>query len=339
MAKTGIPPQEEVAAEPMPRVSPRLFFRRHALTTGTVGIAVVMWTVFVVSAPDVFLNTRIYTAFATTTPLWGMMALALTFVVITREMDLSFVSVMALGMVGFVRAHEYTGSVHIAIVACLLVGLLCGLFNGFLVAILGIPSLVITLGTMFFFRGIELALLDGTGVPLTGEEFSGLRDVLNGRTAGIPNEMVWMVVIAIALWVVLNRTRFGAHLFVVGDNADSARLMGVKVARVKIAAFCTLGMVAAFSGMVASMQSSFLWPTLGEGSLLLPIAAVFLGGTSVFGGIGTIFGTFLGALMVGSINAGVVSAGIDGFYTNLFFGLIIIVSLVMQTLISRRMKH
>ncbi|WP_129667213.1 ABC transporter permease [Phytoactinopolyspora endophytica] len=339
MAKTGIPPQEQTEAEPVPRISTRLFLRRHALTTGTIGIAIVMWTIFVVAAPDVFLNSRIYSSFGISTPLWGMMALALTFVVITREMDLSFVSVMALGMVGFVRVHEYTGSVPLAIVACLLVGGVCGLFNGFLVAILGIPSLVITLGTMFFFRGIELALLDGTGVPLTDDDFSGLRDILNGQTAGIPNEFVWMVVIAVVLWVVLNRTRFGAHLFVVGDNADSARLMGVRVVRVKMTAFCTLGVVAAFSGLVASMQSSYLWPTLGDGSLLLPIAAVFLGGTSVFGGIGTVFGTFLGALMVGSIQAGVISAGIDGFYTQLFFGLVIIVSLVMQTLISHRMRR
>ncbi|NEE00656.1 ABC transporter permease [Phytoactinopolyspora halotolerans] len=338
MAKTGIPPREEVAAEAVPRITPRLFLRRHALTTGTIGIAVVMWTIFIVAAPDVFLNSRIYSAFGITTPLWGMMALALTFVVITREMDLSFVSVMALGMVGFVRVHEFTGSVLLAILACLLVGLACGLFNGFLVAVLGIPSLVITLGTMFFFRGIELALLDGTGVPLTDDAFGTLRDVLNGKTAGIPNEFVWMVIIGVLLWVVLNRTRYGAHLFVVGDNVDSARLMGIRVTRVKMTAFGTLGVVAAFSGMVASMQSSYLWPTLGDGSLLLPIAAVFLGGTSVFGGIGTIFGTFLGALMVGSIQAGVISAGISGFYTQLFFGLIIIVSLVMQTLISRRMR-
>ncbi|AYY13655.1 ABC transporter permease [Actinobacteria bacterium YIM 96077] len=341
MAKTDIPPSvdEHPAVDAVPRISARLFLRRHALTTGTVVIAILMWTIFVTAAPDVFLSSSIYNAFATTTPLWGMMALALTFVVITREMDLSFVSVMALGMVGFTRVFDWTGNVFLAILACLIVGLACGCFNGFLVAILGIPSLVITLGTMFFFRGIEMVLLDGSGVALTGDEFTGLRNALNGQTAGIPNEMVWMVVIGVVLWLVLNRTRFGAHLFVVGDNADSARMMGVRVARVKIAAFGTLGVVAAFSGLVASMQSSYLWPTLGEGSLLLPIAAVFLGGTSVFGGIGTVFGSFLGALMVGSIQAGVISAGMDGFYTQLFFGMVIIISLVLQTLISRRMRH
>lgn len=340
MARTDLPPSaDQATAEAAPRITGSLFFRRHALTTGTLSVAVLMLAIFIVTAPDVFLSGAIYNAFATTTPLFAMTALALTFVVITREMDLSFVSVMALGMVGFVRTYQFTGNVYLAILVCLLVGLACGLFNGYLVAILGIPSLVITLGTMFFFRGIEMVLLDGTGVALTDDEFTGLRNALNGQLAGIPNELVWMVLVAIALWVILNRTRFGAHLFVVGDNATSAQLMGVRVARVKIAAFCTLGVVAAFSGLVASMQVSYLWPTLGEGLLLKPIAAVFLGGTSVFGGIGTIFGTFIGALMVGSIEAGVISAGMDGFFTELFFGLVIIISLVIQTLIGRRMRR
>lgn len=177
------------------------------------------------------------------TALFATMALALTLVVITREIDLSFVLVMAMSMVGFVRTNEFTGSVYLAILGCLLVGLACGLFNGFLVAVLGIPSLVITLGTMFFFRGIELALLDGRGYALTDEDFTGLRNALNGRTADVPNENIWTAVIAVILWVILNRTRFGAHIFVVGDTATSARLMGVRVARVKIATYCILGVV------------------------------------------------------------------------------------------------
>lgn len=338
--KTDLPPStDDAAAEVAPRFSGRHFLRRNALTAGTLGVAAVMWAIFIVAAPDVFLSGRIYNAFAVTTPLFALMALALTLVVITREIDLSFVSVMALSMVGFVRTYEFTGNVYLGILGCLLVGLACGLFNGFLVAILGIPSLVITLGTMFFFRGIELALLDGRGYPLTDEEFTGLRNALNGQTAGIPNEIVWTVVVAIALWVVLNRTPFGAHIFVVGDNATSAALMGIRVARVKITTYCILGVIAGFSGLVASMQSSYLWPTLGDGLLLSTIAAVVLGGTSIFGGTGTIVGTFFGALMVGAINAGVISAGIDGFYTQLFFGLVIIVALVIQTLIGRRRRR
>lgn len=337
--KTDLPTVAgEAADEVAPRVTSRQFLRRNALTMGTLSVAVLMWLIFTIFAPNVFLSGAIYNSFAISTPLFAMVALALTLVVITREIDLSFVSVMALSMVGFVKIYEFTGSVYLAILACLLVGLVCGLFNGFLVAVLGIPSLVITLGTMFFFRGIELALLGGRGVALTDADFNGLRDVLNGRTLGIRNELVWTLVIAIILWVVLNRTRFGAHTFIVGDNATSAALMGIRVARVKIATYCTLGVVAAFAGLVSSAQVSFLWPTLGEGHLLTAIAAVVLGGTSIFGGSGTIVGTFVGAFVVGAINAGVIAIGFDGFYTQLFFGLVIIVSLIIQTLIRNRMR-
>ena len=320
-------------------VSLRKQLRQHALTVATLGIAVVIWLAFLVAAPDVFLNSRIYGAFATTTPLFAMIALALTLVVITREMDLSFGSVMALAMVGFVKAFDYTGNVPLSVLACLVVGVVCGLINGYLVAILGIPSLVITLGTLFFFRGVELVLLDGRPVVLRDPGVEGLRDALNGRTLDIPNELLWTIAVAIVLWVILNRTRFGAHVFLVGDNPVSAQLMGVRVARVKIATFVILGVIAAFTGLMTAMQLATLFPTLGDGTLLQPIASVFLGGTSVFGGTGSITGTFVGSFIIGSINAGVISAGIQGFYTQLFFGLVIILSLVLQTLISRRMRH
>lgn len=341
MTETASPaPATDEARPATPtRGAGRRFLRLHGLQVGTLGVALLMWVLFVIAAPNAFLSANIYRAFATTTPLFAMTALALTLVVITGEIDLSFVSVMALGMVGFVKAFEFTGSVTVAVVACLLTGLACGLFNGFLAAVLGIPSLVITLGTMFFFRGVELVLINAKGQSLTAADFEALRAALNGKPFGVPAEMLWTVAVGIALWVLLNRTKFGAHLFLVGDNPISAQLMGVRVTRVKSLAFGLLGVVAAFSGLVASMQVSYMWPTLGEGLLLNPIAAVFLGGTSVFGGAGSIVGTFIGAFVIGAINAGIVSAGIDGFYTQLFFGLVIIVSVVLQTLISRRMRR
>jgi simple sugar transport system permease protein len=314
--------------------------RGHALTLATLGIALLMWLSFVVAAPDVFLSGQIYLAFAATTPLFAMIALALTLVIITREMDLSFGSVMALGMVGFLRAWELTGDVWLAVLACLLVGVACGLFNGYLVAVLGIPSLVITLGTMFFFRGIEMVLLNGGSTVFPRPEIEGLLTILTGKTFGVPNQMLWTIGVAVVLWLVLNRTRFGSHIFLVGDNATSAELMGIRVARVKIATYVIVGIVAAFTGLMSVMylQGTFN-ATLGDGTLLQPIAGVFVGGTSVFGGAGSIVGTFAGSFMVGSINAGVVSAGMHGFYRELFFGLVIVLSLVLQTVITRRMRR
>lgn len=327
------------ATAPTFGVTLRRLARRNALTLATLGVAALVWLVFIISSPDVFLSSQIYNAFAVSTPLFAMIALALTLVVITREMDLSFGSVMALSMVGFVHVWQSTGSAVLSVLACLLVGVVCGLFNGYLVANLGIPSLVITLGTLFFFRGLEMVLMDGSPVTLSDPGLDGLRTVLNGRTLGMPHEVLWTIALAVVLWVVLNRTRFGSHVFLVGDNADSAALMGIRVARVKIATYVLVAVVAAFSGLMTATQLGTFFPTLGEGTLLKPIAAMFVGGTSVFGGVGSIVGSFTGAFMVGGIEAGVISAGMHGFYTELFFGLVIIVSLVLQILITKRMRR
>jgi len=314
-------------------------WRRSGLQIGILAVGIVIWLSFVLSAPAVFLSPNIYQAFASTTPLFLIMALGLTLVVITGEIDLSFPSVMALSMVSFVYAFEAGLFVGLAFLLALATGALAGLVNGTLVSRVGIPSLVITIGTAFLFRGIELAIMSGRGVPLTDAGLEPLRAVLVGRYFGVPMQVVWTFLLAILLWFILNRTKFGAHVYLVGDNATSARLMGVSIARTKTGVFMLMGMCAAFAGVVASFEVSYFWPTLGDGSLLNTIASVFLGGTSVFGGTGSIFGTLIGGFIIGALNAGIVSAGINAFWTQAVFGLVIVFSVVMQTLITRRVRR
>ena len=105
-------------------------------------------------------------------------------------------------------------------------------------------------------------------------------------------QMVWLIGITILGWVLLNRHRFGAHIYLIGDNVNSAELMGVNTGRTRIQAFMLIGLISAFAGMIASFYVAYFWPSLGDGFLLSTLASVFLGGTSVFGGIGTILGTF-----------------------------------------------
>jgi simple sugar transport system permease protein len=151
-------------------------------------------------------------------------------------------------------------------------------------------------------------------------------------------QFFWTILIAIMLWFVLNRTRFGAHVFLIGDNAVSAKLTGVNVLWTKMGTFMLVGAMAAFAGMIASFEVSYFWPTLGEGTLLNTIAAVFVGGTSPFGGMGSIFGTLLGGFIIGALNAGIVSAGINAFWTQAVFGFVIVVSLLVQVLIQNRVR-
>ena len=132
--------------------------------------------------------------------------------------------------------------------------------------------------------------MGGTGVPLTADQYPQMHALLREPLFGFPVQTLWMVAILIVEWLLLNRTRFGAHVFLIGDNQISARLMGVNVARVKIKAFVLVGVTAVFCGLMSSIYGYYFWPSTGEGSLLNTIASVFLGGTSVFGGTGSVVG-------------------------------------------------
>ena len=321
------------------RAAPPSFLRRYGSQTGIIGVGLAMWLAFVIAAPMVFLDVDIYKAFAETTPLFALIALALTFVVITGEIDLSFPSIMALGTAVFCLLVKADLPQWVALIGGFATGALCGWLNGTLVARLNIPSLVITIGTSFLYRGIELVLMNGTGVPLTPDKYPVLTAIFTSHPFGVPIETLWTVLFAVMLWVLLNRTRFGAHVFLVGDNATSARLMGINVVSVKTRAFMLVGVMAVFAGLMTSFVGYYFWPTTGDGFLLNSIASVFLGGTSVFGGTGSIVGTLVAAYIIGAINAGIVSAGINAFYTQLCFGLVIVVSVVLQTIIERRVRR
>ncbi len=323
------------------RVAPPSVLRRYGSQLGIIGVGLVMWLGFVVAAPRVFTDIDIYLAFAQTTPLFGIIALSLTIVVITGEIDLSFPSIMALGTAIFALS---TTHLHLpwyaALVLAFATGAACGWLNGVLVARLNIPSLVITIGTQFLYRGAELVLMNGSGVPFTQQAYPEMHALLREPVFNaLPVQTLWMIAVAIVLWLLLNRTRFGAHVFLVGDNQTSARLMGVNVASVKTRAFIVVGITAVLCGLMTSFYGYYFWPTTGDGYLLNTIASVFLGGTSVFGGTGSIVGTLVASYIIGAINAGIVSAGVNAFYTQFAFGLVIVVSVVLQTIIERRVRR
>lgn len=333
-----------VEARPLPKPTSlsRLLAlaRRYSLQIGVAFVAVFVWVLFLIGNPSVFLSYPIYNSFMSTTPFFALMALPLTLVIISGEIDLSFPSIMSFGMTAFSVVFTRTQSIPLALLACLVSGIFAGWLNGIIVVKGGVPSLVATIGTQFFWRGAVFVITAGNGLGLTFTQGTIYHDGVVGRIAGvIPGQMIWTIVVALVVWLVLNRFRFGAHIYLVGDNVESARLMGVNVERTKILVFTVMGLAAAFAGYVYSMELFYYWPTLGEGQLLNTLASVFLGGTSVFGGTGTIFGTFVASFVIGAINAGIVAAGLTGFWTNVIYGLIIVVSVLLQALLSRRLAR
>ena len=322
------------------------FARTNAAQLGILGVFFGLWIIFIVSAPDTFLSSRIYFAFMSTIPFFAIMAIPLTMIVIAGEMDLSFPSIMAMGMVAFAFIYDKTASmgsiptrVLLAFISALVAGTLIGWLNGIIVVKFGIPSLVATIGTQFFWRGAVLVLTNGKNFTLSYVKESFLYPTLVGKIGGyFPMQMIWLIVVTVLGWVLLNRHKFGAHIYLIGDNVHSAELMGVNTGRTRIRAFMLVGLLSAFAGVVASFHVAYFWPSLGDGLLLRTLASVFLGGTSVFGGVGTILGTFLGAFIIGAIEAATVAVGLTGFWTQLIYGLIIVLSVVMHVYLRKRVE-
>ena len=313
------------------------FARTYGAQLGILSVFFTLWTIFIVSAPGTFLQPQIYYAFMSTVPFFAMMAIPLTMVIIAGEMDLSFPSIMAMGMVSFILTYNATSSVLLAFIAALVTGTFIGWLNGFIVVKFGIPSMVATIGTQFFWRGAVLVLSQGKSGSLIYVKESLLHPLLVGKIAGyFPMQMIWLIVIVVLGWVLLNRHRFGAHIYLIGDNIKSAKLMGINTGRRRIQAFMFLGLISALAGVVASLHVAFFWPSLGEGYLLRTLASVFLGGTSAFGGTGTLLGTFIGAFIIGAIEAATVAIGLTGFWTQLIYGLIIVLSVIMHTYLRKR---
>lgn len=314
------------------------FTARWASQIGITTAFVVLWITFVVLAPGTFTHGAIYLSFAQTVPFFALMAMPLTLVIISGDMDLSFPSVMALGMVGFVAAWNTTGSVSLGVICALGVGALAGLFNGVVITWIGIPSLVVTIGTQFLFRGLALVLVGGKQYPLVDTLDSAVHRLLVGKIFGLPMEFPWLVLAAIGTWMLLNRHRVGLNAYAIGDNRQAAALMGIPIQRTRILLFVLAGVMAAFAGVLNSFQVVNYYPAMGDGYLLPTLAAVFVGGTSVFGGRGSIWGSFIGAFMIGGITAGIVAVGLTDYYTQLIYGAVILVSVSIHALLQRRFK-
>ena len=152
----------------------------------------------------------------------------------------------------------------------------------------------------------------------------------------IPAQFIWFIVLTGLMQWVYRYHKFGNHIHFVGDNKASSQMMGINVDNVKIIAFVQLGFFSAFAGIFTMYEMLYFWPTQGSGLMLTTLAAVFVGGTSVFGGKGTIFGTFIGVLIIGSLESGIVALGLSGFYVQFINGIMITSAVTIYAIIQRK---
>lgn len=261
---------------------------------------------------------------ARTTAMMAIIAIAMTFVISSGELDLSVGSTAALAALVSALAMQAGYGFAGGVLAGLGVGLLVGLANGFFVTVVSIPSFLVTLGMMQLVRGIDMRITYTNPVAITNETFTTIFGV--GTIGMVPTLFIWAVIVAIIGHVVLRYTPFGRQVLATGGNRTAARYSGVRTERTKLYCFLITGTAAALAGMLWAGMMSTARYNFGEGAELAAIAAVILGGTSLFGGKGTIIGTFIGALLIGTINNGLIIMGLDVSEQMMVAGAIIILA-------------
>ena len=301
-----------------------------------IGVFIALMILFIMTAPHVFTGYRIYMSFLQTVPPLLILALGLTLVITAGEMDLSFSAIIAFSGFIFCYIFRTFGTPWLAFILALSSGALVGLVNGWMVAIIGIPSIMATLAAQFFWNGLTILLSGGLSWNIKEIKPYFIHTLFVGRIGGlVPAQSLWAVAMAVFLWFILNRHTFGEHILFIGDNKEVAKVMGVNVISTKIKLFVFMGIISAFAGVLLTLEMINFWTTQGSGLLLPTIAAVFIGGTSIAGGYGTIIGSFFGAYIVGSLEAGVVASGIGGYWTRLVTGLVMAASVSLNIILNR----
>ncbi|MGA2545999.1 MAG: ABC transporter permease [Rectinemataceae bacterium] len=298
-------------------------------------VLLVLYVVFIFTAPRVFTGYRIYMSFFQTVPPMLVLALGLTFIVTAGEMDLSFPAVVALSGFVFTWVFKTFNSPWIGFVLALASGALVGYINGILVARLRVPSIMATLATQFFWYGVTLLIAGGLQIDIQSVTTTPIHRIFVGRLFGVfPVQALWALGLTVFFWFILNRHTFGEAIIFIGDNAEVARVMGINVEKTRIKLFTMHGVIAAFAGLLLTLEINVFFPTQGSGMLLPVMAAVFIGGTSIAGGLGVMVGTFFGSYIIGSLEAGVVATGIGGYWVQLVEGLVMAASVILNVVLG-----
>jgi ribose transport system permease protein len=281
-----------------------------------------------------FLTTNNLMGVARAFSLTAIMSIGMVMVIITGGIDLSVGSVM--GLSSLVTALMFAAGLPsgVAIAAGLGIGLVFGLANGILVTVVGLPPFIATLGTLSIGRGLMYMVTHGVPVtPDTPESFSTLGQ---GYVGVVPVPVVIMVVLTIVFSIVMNKTRFGRHVYATGGNEAAARLSGVKNNRIKLTVYMLSGLISALAGIIAFSRYLSAEPASGFGAELDVIAAAAIGGASLAGGVGSVAGAVIGAALTGIIANGVVLMNIDTYAQQAITGAVILIAVSIDVVRSRR---
>lgn len=265
-----------------------------------------------------------------------IVALVMTFIIINGEIDLSVASIMGLSACVLAYLFEQGVPIPVGIVVALLAGALCGAFNGFWVAYVGLPSLAVTLAGLIGYRGIARILIEDRSIGEFPEWFDrlGQQPLIGPLPLGI---IIFFVLLVIAV-IVLQYSAFGRYVYVIGNNREAARFAGVKVRRVKLTLYIVSGVVSALAGLLIAARFGAVRGNTADGFELDIITMVLLGGVSIFGGTGTLTGVGLSILVILNLRNGMGLVNITGNTQTMVIGILLVLSVLIPNL-ARDAQH
>lgn len=315
-----------------------------ALLKGRTFIVLIVMLLFFSFTAKNFLTLNTILLIGKHVALYGILAIGMTYVIITGGIDLSVGAIVGLaGMIaGGLLQKGLTlkmfgvtlyFSVPMVVLITVLIGALIGVINGLVITRFHVAPFIATLGMMYVARGLANLHSNGaTYSDMKGYEALGNQgfNFFGASVAGIPVGLLILVVLAVIFSTLLKKTSFGWHVFSIGGNEKAAKLSGVKVDKVKILVYMISGICAAVVGIIASSQLAAAHPATGESWEMNAIASAVLGGTSMAGGIGTIGGTIVGAFVIGVINDGMIMCGVSEFWQMVIKGLVIVLAVIID---------
>ena len=263
-----------------------------------------------------------------------IMAFAMTFLIITGEIDLSIASILALGSSMLGWSYQKGAPIWLAIIICLVVGTVCGFINGFLVTKVGLGSLAVTIGTLALYRGIANGILGENTVNEFPEAYTSFGFDTFG-TSFMPKTMPLIIFFGLIFGFLLHRTPFGRRTLAIGQSQEAARFAGINVVRHKIIVFTFTGFMSGVAGVIYTFRFSTAQADNGVGLELLVISAILLGGVSIFGGVGTMWGVVAGVLLAGSVESWLTLREINAQWRTIVTGILLLISVAAPVLVAK----
>lgn len=290
-----------------------------------IGLIVLCVVITIVSPAFMTLSniTNIFTQVSTN----AIIAIGMTFVILTGGIDLSVGSTVAISGALAASILKSTNNIPLAILVAAITGIVIGLINGILISKGKLQAFIVTLATMTIFRGATLVFTNGTPISKLSETFVKIG---NGKIGFIPIPVIITIIILIISIYLLTQTRFGRYLYALGGNEDSAKLSGINTNKIKTLVYVISGFASSIAGIIITSRIGSASPNAGTSFELDAIAAVVIGGTSLSGGEGKITGTIIGALIIGVLNNGLNLMNVSPFYQSIVKGLVILIAVLLD---------